>query len=104
MHPDPAFLKLKELITIDHMDVMAKILLATSFLTSYGYLSEQTMSWYGGEPVEQYVYFNRLIGLHQYAPDDLGHHILQYDCPAVFWFRGARRNEAMLLVDFASSF
>ena len=41
---------------------MAKILLATSLLTSYGYLSEQFMSWYGGEAVEHYVYLNRLIG------------------------------------------
>ena len=52
---------------IDHLDVMAKILLATSLLTSYGYLSEQFMSWYGGEPAEHYVYLNRLIGFGQYA-------------------------------------
>ena len=45
------FYRLKDFITIDHLDVMAKILLATSLLTSYGYLSEQFMSWYGGETV-----------------------------------------------------
>ena len=35
---------------------MGKILLATSLLTSYGYLSEQFMAWYGGEQAEHYVY------------------------------------------------
>ena len=43
------FYGLEDFITIDHLDVMGKIVLATSLLTSYGYLSEQFMSWYGGE-------------------------------------------------------
>ncbi len=47
--------RLEDFITVDHLDVMGKILLATSLLTSYGYLSEQFMSWYGGETVEHYV-------------------------------------------------
>ena len=58
---------LKDFITINHLDVMGKILLATSLLTSYGYLSEQFMAWYGGERCEHYVYLNRLIGFGQYA-------------------------------------
>ena len=33
-------------------NVMGKILLATSLLTSYGYFSEQFMAWYGGEDAE----------------------------------------------------
>ncbi len=70
---------LEDFITIDHLDVMAKILLATSFLTSYGYLSEQFMSWYGGEAVEHYVYLNRLIGFGQYADRHLDHLLLQHD-------------------------
>src|SRR5262249_23492830 len=37
---------LEDFITVNHLNVMGKILLATSFLTSYGYFSEQFMSWY----------------------------------------------------------
>jgi molybdopterin-containing oxidoreductase family membrane subunit len=39
------FYKLKEFITLDHLDVMGKLIVATSLLTSYGYLSEQFLSW-----------------------------------------------------------
>ena len=46
------FYGLQDFITIDHLDVMGKLVLATSLLTSYGYLSEQFLSWYGGEHVE----------------------------------------------------
>src|SRR5262249_53786772 len=37
---------LQDFITVEHLDVMAKVLLAMSLLTSYGYLSEQFMAWY----------------------------------------------------------
>jgi molybdopterin-containing oxidoreductase family membrane subunit len=47
---------LQDFITVEHLDVMAKVLLAMSLLTSYGYLSEQFMAWYGGEPAELYLY------------------------------------------------
>jgi molybdopterin-containing oxidoreductase family membrane subunit len=90
--------KLKDLITIDHLDVMAKILLATSFLTSYGYLSEQTMSWYGGEPVEEFVYFNRLIGVGQYAPVTWTIIFCNTLAPQIFWFRRPRRSETVLVI------
>ncbi|HEY5311017.1 MAG TPA: NrfD/PsrC family molybdoenzyme membrane anchor subunit [Pirellulales bacterium] len=91
------FYKVKDLITIDHLDVMAKILLTTSFLTSYGYLSEQTMSWYGGENVEGYLYFNRLIGVAQYAPITWAIIFCNVLAPQIFWFRRPRRNEFVLL-------
>ena len=37
------------LLKIEHLEVMARILLATSLLTAFGYMSEQTLSWYGHE-------------------------------------------------------
>src|SRR5205823_6847025 len=39
--PLRVFYHLEDFITVDHLDVMGKVLLATSLLTSYGYLSEQ---------------------------------------------------------------
>jgi molybdopterin-containing oxidoreductase family membrane subunit len=92
------FYKLKDLITIDHLDVMAKILLATSFLTSYGYLSEQTMSWYGGEQPEEFVYFNRLSGVGQYAIVTWIIIFCNTVAPQIFWFRRPRRSEPVLLL------
>ena len=81
------FYRLKDFITVDHLDVMAKILLATSLLTSYGYLSEQFQSWYGGEEIERYVYFNRLAGWNQYALLTWIIVFCNTIAPQVFWFR-----------------
>ena len=75
---------------IDHLDVMGKILLATSLLTSYGYLSEQFMSWYGGETSSATCIWNRLIG---FEPVCRRSTWCVFFCntiaPQVLWFRRA---------------
>ena len=57
----------EDFISLSHLEVMAKILLATSFFTSYGYFSEQFITWISGETYDKYVYLNILIGFRQYA-------------------------------------
>jgi Ni/Fe-hydrogenase subunit HybB-like protein len=89
---------LESYITVDHLDVMAKILLATSFLTSYGYLSEQFMSWYGADVVERYLYTNRLIGFGQYAVFTWIIVFCNVLAPQVLWSKWARRHQATLLI------
>ncbi len=88
--------RLENLITVDHLSVMAKIVLVTSLLTSYGYLSEQFLSWYGQEDVERFVYTNRLIG--EYAPLAWCVFFCNTIIPQLFWIPAARRNEFWLLV------
>jgi molybdopterin-containing oxidoreductase family membrane subunit len=92
------FYGLGDLITIPHLDVMGKVLLATSLLTSYGYLSEQFQSWYGGEAAEHYTYLNRLIGWGQYALVTWTVFICNTIIPQVLWFRRARQSSLVLLV------
>ena len=92
------FYGLKDFITIDHLEVMAKILLATSLLTSYGYLSEQFQSWYGGEEIEHYVYYNRVTGWSQYALLTWLVVFCNTVAPQVFWFRCLRRSETVMAI------
>jgi molybdopterin-containing oxidoreductase family membrane subunit len=92
------FYHLKEFITIDHLDVMAKLLLTTSFLTSYGYLSEQFLSWYAGETVEHYTYWNRLTGFGQYATITWILFTCNSIVPQILWIRRLRRKEVVLFV------
>jgi molybdopterin-containing oxidoreductase family membrane subunit len=92
------YYRLEEFITVNHLDVMGKILLATSLLTSYGYLSEQFMSWYGGEPAEHYVYLFRLTGVHQYAPVAWAIVFCNVLAPQALWFAAVRRSQWALLV------
>src|SRR5262249_12225503 len=80
---------LESFITIEHLDVMAKVLLATSLLTAYGYLSEQFHSWYGGEPAEETVYRFRLFG--PAAPLTWTLYFCNVFAPQSLWWRGVRR-------------
>jgi Ni/Fe-hydrogenase subunit HybB-like protein len=92
------YYKLDAYITQDHLDVMGKLVLATSLLTSYGYLSEQFTTYYGGETFDVHVYWYRLTDFSKYA----GIVWLLFFCnsiaPQILWFRSLRRNTAVLLV------
>ncbi len=89
---------LEDFITINHLNVMGKMLLATSLVTSYGYLSEQFMAWYGGEEAEQYLYFNRLVGFGQYAVISWLTFFCNTVVPQVLWIRPLRRSPLALSI------
>jgi molybdopterin-containing oxidoreductase family membrane subunit len=89
---------LYEFITDHHLEVMGKILLATSLLTSYGYLSEQFVAWYGGEEPDHYVYVNRLIGFGQYAYITWTVFFCNTVAPQVLWLAPLRRRPWVLFV------
>ena len=90
--------RLKDFITLDHLDVMAKLVLATSLLTSFGYLSEQTLSWYAGDRTESYTYWFRLSGFGQYAWITWTLFVCNTIVPQLFWFARLRRKESVLVV------
>ena len=92
------FYHLKDFITIDHLDVMGKLLLATSLLTSYGYLSEQSLAWYAGETVERYTYWFRLTGFGQYAYIAWFLFFCNTMVPQMLWIRRLRRSEPVLVI------
>jgi len=50
---------LKDLITMRHIDWMAKITLATGLIVAYGYVLEVFYAWYSGNPNEWDMTFNR---------------------------------------------
>ena len=95
--PLRVFYHLEDFITVNHLDVMGKVMLATAFLTSYGYLSEQFMAWYGGEDYEQYVYYNRLIGFGQYAAVTWAIVFCNVVVPQILWVNAWRRKQSILL-------
>jgi molybdopterin-containing oxidoreductase family membrane subunit len=92
------FYHLEAFITDNHLNVMGKFLLAMAFLTSYGYMSEQFMAWYGGEDYEQYLYYNRLIGFGQYAAITWAIVFCNVIAPQVLWSKTLRRKQSVLLL------
>jgi Ni/Fe-hydrogenase subunit HybB-like protein len=92
---------LHNLITDNHLEVMGRFLLATSLLTSYGYMSEQFVAWYGGEPYDHYTYLNRVIGFGQYALLCWGVLFCNTIVPQILWVAPLRRKTwVLLLVSF----
>jgi molybdopterin-containing oxidoreductase family membrane subunit len=87
---------LKDFITMRHLDNMAKILLATGLLVTYGYISELFMAWYSGNNFEQYVTLNRMIG--PYAPWYWV--LIACNClvPQLLWWKRMRQNVPLLFV------
>jgi molybdopterin-containing oxidoreductase family membrane subunit len=92
------FYHLQEFITIDHLDVMGKLVLATSLITSYGYLSEQTFSWYAGDTVEWYTYWFRISGFGQYAYITWLLFFCNTIVPQILWIKPLRRKESVLVI------
>lgn len=54
--------KLKEIITMKHIDWMCKIMLTTGLIVSYGYMLEVFYGWYSGAKGEVALTFYRLTG------------------------------------------
>ena len=85
---------LEDLVTDRHLDIMAKVMLATGIIVAYGYVMETFMSFYSADRYEAYMMWNRLKG--PYSPL----YWLLIACnlviPQSLWSRRARRNVAWL--------
>ncbi len=90
MIPLRKFYGFQDYITMQHIDNMAKIMLATGLLVTYGYFIETFMAYYGASKYEGYMMSNRMGG--PYAP----FYILLLVCncliPQTLWIRPLRLN------------
>src|SRR5258708_8331145 len=50
---------LEDLITMRHIECMAKVMLGTGLIVAYGYAMEAFMAWYSAGQYEPYMFFNR---------------------------------------------
>jgi Ni/Fe-hydrogenase subunit HybB-like protein len=64
--PLRAAYRLEDLITMHHLDNMAKVMLTTGLFVFYGYVMEVFFAWYSANPNEAYMMYNRATG--PYAP------------------------------------
>jgi Ni/Fe-hydrogenase subunit HybB-like protein len=64
--PLRAAYRLEDLITMHHLDNMAKVMLTTGLFVFYGYIMEVFFAWYSANPNEAYMMSNRATG--PYAP------------------------------------
>jgi Ni/Fe-hydrogenase subunit HybB-like protein len=85
---------LEDFITMRHLNNMAKIVLATGLVVTYGYGIEAFMGWYSGNEFEQYVTVNRALGPYAWAYWLL----IACNCitPQALWFKRVRSNIPVL--------
>jgi molybdopterin-containing oxidoreductase family membrane subunit len=88
------FFRLHDLITLDHLDNAAKVMLATGWLVAYGYLAEAFMAFYSADQFEMYMMKNRMSG--PYAPVFWALIACNVLIPQLLWVRRWRRNVAVL--------
>ncbi|MCB0362639.1 MAG: polysulfide reductase NrfD [Bdellovibrionales bacterium] len=86
----------KDYITIDHMEAMNKIIMATGLMVGYAYGMEFFIAWYGGSPYEGFVFVNRAFGPYGWA------YWIMVSCnviiPQIFWLKKARRSIPIMFV------
>src|SRR6202522_2607091 len=60
--PIRKFYHMEDLVTLRHLDNMAKVMLATGSIVAYGYAMEVFMSWYSASHWEFFMMWNRMFG------------------------------------------
>jgi Ni/Fe-hydrogenase subunit HybB-like protein len=88
--------KLQHIVTLDHMEKLAKLVLLTSCMVGYSYLTEFFMAWFGPSKAERDVFWFRATGHYWWA------FWTMFSCNVVFplllWFKGFRRNMTALFI------
>ncbi|MDP2303603.1 MAG: NrfD/PsrC family molybdoenzyme membrane anchor subunit [Ignavibacteria bacterium] len=87
---------LENIITINHLEKMNKVILATGMMVGYAYAMEFFIAWYSGNPIEQFVFINRAFGPYAWA------YWIMVSCnvifPQFFWIKKIRRSIPIMLM------
>lgn len=90
------FPEFKDYVTIDHMEVMNKIIMTTGLMVGYAYGSEFFIAWYSGNAYERYAFINRAMGPYAWS------YWIMISCnviiPQLFWFKKFRRSIPVMFV------
>ncbi|MCX7735154.1 MAG: polysulfide reductase NrfD [Candidatus Kapabacteria bacterium] len=88
---------MEHIITMDTLEKMNKIMLVTGSMVGYAYGMEFFIAWYGGNPIEFFVFLNRAFGDYAWS------YWVMVSCnllfPQLFWFKKIRTNiKAMFVI------
>jgi molybdopterin-containing oxidoreductase family membrane subunit len=76
---------LHDLVTVDHVDKMCKIILLTGSIVGYAYLMELFIAWYGANPYERAAFWYRAFGPYWWAYWAMM--FCNVIAPQFFWFK-----------------
>ena len=84
------FYGLEDFITMQHLNYMGRVMLATGLVVAYGYMMEAFTAWYSASPYESYMILNRFSG--PYAPVYWSLIFCNVLVPQGLWFQRVRSN------------
>ena len=82
--------KLKDYITLEHIESMNKVILLTGSIVGVAYITEFFIAWYSQVEYEQYAFINRATGPYWWAYWSMM--TCNVISPQLFWFRSIRRS------------
>ncbi|MBS1919735.1 MAG: polysulfide reductase NrfD [Bacteroidetes bacterium] len=86
-------LKLEEYITMEHIDVMNKIIVLTGSIVGIAYLTELFVAWYSADKFENFAFMHTRADF--FSPYGWSYYTMM-SCnvlfPQIFWIRKMRRN------------
>ncbi|HYF15069.1 MAG TPA: NrfD/PsrC family molybdoenzyme membrane anchor subunit [Phycisphaerales bacterium] len=87
---------MKDLVTLRHIENMAKIILVTGMMVGFAYSMEFFIAWYGANFNERYAFQNRMFGPYWWA------YWTMISCnvisPQVFWNKKMRTNVVVVFI------
>ena len=94
--PVRRFYGMESLITMRHIDNMAKITLATGLIVGYGYTMEAFFAWYSASPHEKFMMYNRMFGPYAWSYWTLI--AINVVMIQALWSRKVRQNNTILFI------
>jgi molybdopterin-containing oxidoreductase family membrane subunit len=91
-----AVFKMHSIVTMRHLDLMNRFMLATGSMVGYAYAMEFFIAWYSGNEYELYAFINRATGPYWWA------YWTMVTCnvvvPQLFWFKRFRTSIPVMFV------
>ena len=94
--PVRRFYGMESLITMRHINNMAKVMLATGLMVGYGYAMELFFAWYSANPHEKFMMWNRMFGPYGWSYWTL----ISINVVMVqfLWLKSVRHNTTLLFI------
>ncbi|MCE9609289.1 MAG: polysulfide reductase NrfD [Chthoniobacter sp.] len=93
--------QLDDLVTRQHVDKMAKIILLTGTIVGYAYLTELFMAYYGANKFEFFTFFSARIGINNSGWYSWAYYVMMF-CnvisPQLFWIKSMRTNYVAVFI------
>jgi molybdopterin-containing oxidoreductase family membrane subunit len=95
------FPQINDMITRNHVDKMAKIILLTGSIVGYAYLMELFVAWYGANKFEGFTFFTARANFNGKGWYQWAYWIMMF-CnvisPQIFWFKKMRTNYIVVFI------